>query len=162
MSKQATSKKKNVTKASEDLRVDRKSITKISIVNINNPSVIEINTSLFAVPNEQREICEYEEQINRITSHASKALRAYVREHQDLFEKKCILDINFTSANLRKGYNKSVQLSLFVRQKNIKTFTKIRNDIKETIKPVINSITNKITAEDFKCYKKKQVINAKG
>ena len=92
---------------------------------------------------------------------SKRLLRCYVSDNSDLFDKRSILDINFTSANLKKGYNKSVQMSLFVRQKYPKSLSKIKNSIKETIKPVINTITSKILEEGFKCYKKKQVSNNK-
>lgn len=156
-----TKKKKNLLKTSEDLRVDRRVVTRISMLNINNPGIVEINTSFFAVPNEDRETEEYEWKVGRIVSYMKRELRKYVSNNSGMFDSKHIIDINFTSANLRKGYNKSVQVSLFVRQNPVKKFTKIKNEIKETIKPVIKSIADRITEEDFKCYKKKQKTNSK-
>lgn len=161
MQQKLTIRKKNVTLASDDIRVDRKAITKVIMTNINNPAVIEINLSMYVIPNNQREMEEYQEQIDRIAKESKRLLSCYVSDNTDLFDKRSILDINFTSANLKKGYNKSVQMSLFVRQKYPKSLSKIKNSIKETIKPVINTITSKILEEDFKCYKKKQVSNNK-
>lgn len=161
MQQKLTIRKKNVTLTSDDIRVDRKAITKVIMTNINNPAIIEINLSMYVIPNNQREMEEYQEQIDRIAKASQRLLRCYVSDNSDLFDKRSILDINFTSANLKKGYNKSVQMSLFVRQKYPKNLSKIKNSIKETIKPVINTITSKILEEDFKCYKKKQVSNNK-
>ena len=156
---QNTTRKKNTTLTSEDIRVDRKVVTRVIMTNTENPCVIEINLSMFAIPNQQRSKDEYEEQINRIVKESQKILKKYVLDNHELFDGRSILDINFTSANLKKGYNKSVQMSLFVRQNQLRKFTKIKNNIKETIKDYVNQITSKIKEEDFKCFKKKQTVN---
>lgn len=150
---------KKETAAQQDIRVDRKVITKVAVVNPNNSNVIEITMSMFVIPNSQRDMSEYEEQIERITSYAERRLRQYVREENKLFDNKCILETTFSSANLRKGYNKSVQFSVFVKHKPVKRFTKLRRDIKETIQPFVKSIREKVEEEDFKCYKRRQKIN---
>lgn len=152
-------KNKNTRIVSEDISVDRKAVTKVIMTNIYNPNIIEINLSMFAIPIHQRTNEEYDEQIKSVIKTSKKVLQKYVLDNQELFDKKCILDINFTSANLKKGYNKSVQMSLFVRQRKSNKFTKIKKEIKGTIKDSVNLITSKIKEEDFKCFKTKQIIN---
>lgn len=154
---QIRKKKNNII--SENLEVDNNVITSVSFINDKSLSVIEISNSLYVAPNQQRSMEEYEERIERIVSHIRKGFKEYVRENKTMFEDKHIIDINFTSANLRKGYNKAVQVSLFVRKKDGYTEEKLRKDIRLTIKPFVNSMSKKICEEDFKCYKTKQVIN---
>ena len=151
--------KKNTTLTSDDIRVDRKAVTKVIMTNINNPQVIEINLSLFAIPTQDKTKDEYNEQIDRIVKASHNILKGYVTNNHELFGNRSILDINFTSANLRKGYNKSVQMSLFVKLKEKNKFTKIRSEIKETIKDSVNQITSMIMEEGFKCHKRKQCVN---
>ena len=71
-------------------------------------------------------------------------------------DKKFIFDFNFTSANLKKGYNKAVTLSVYVKQKNELKLTKLKNEIRNTIKDTVREITDKIREENFSCYKVKR------
>ena len=126
----------------------------------NNPNVVEINLSMFVIPNNERSKEEYSKQISRITRLTQRVLRGYIFNHQDIFDKKIILDINFTNANLRKGYNKSVQISMFVKQHKPETLSKLKKKIKETINEPVKTIIEKINEEDFECFKRKKTVNA--
>ena len=152
-------KKKDYT--CEDLRVDRGAIASISMPNEENPSIMEISVSLFAIPKEQCDMDIYEEKVNRIVSYSNKLLRGYVRANSGVFDNKCIVDINFTTANLKKGYNKSVQMSMFVRKMVGVNGKRLILMMKDGIRPVVNSITSKIVEEGFSCHKRRQAINAK-
>ena len=151
--------KENIKQKTEDLNVNRGVITRIITPNENNPFVIEINLSMYVVPNNDFEKEEYEEQVTRITRFSKKTLKSYVSSNRDLFDGNSILDINFTSANLRKGYNKSVQMSLFVKHRGIENKRTLRNEVKNTIKNTVNSITRNIREEGFSCYKRRKSSN---
>lgn len=144
---------------SDDISVDRKAVVKVIGTEKKGSYVAEVRVSMFVIPNRQRDMGEYCEQIGRIVSRSKRLLRDYISSNQDLFYDMSIMDINFTSANLRKGYNKSVQMSLFARMRNPDRFTRVRKNIKDTIKDTVNMITSKIAEEDFRCFKRKQSIN---
>ena len=55
-----------------------------------------------------------------------------------------------------KGYNKAVTLSVYVKQKNELKLTKLKNEIRNTIKDTVREITDKIREENFSCYKAKR------
>jgi hypothetical protein len=143
----------------EDLKLDRRAITKVVLPSQSNQSVIEFNVSMYVIPNQDCDIEYYEAQIHNIKKYATRRLREYVYSCHDVFDGKYIIDTNFTSANLKKGYNKSVQISLILKKVCDWKFLKLKRFIKKTIKPFVNDITNRIVEEDFKCHKRKQSIN---
>lgn len=150
-------KKRDISK--QDLRIDRRAIATLSTPNDDNPNVIEIGVSLFAIPKEDCVEEEYNDRVKRILSYSNRMLRSYVSDNSDVFDKRCIVDLNFTTAKLRKGYNKSVHMSMFVRKKGLIGENRLYMRMKEGLKPVVNAITLKITEEGFVCHKRKQAIN---
>jgi hypothetical protein len=143
-----------------DIRVNRKVVTRITQVNPNNPYVVEINVSMCIIPKQEREKEEYKNQIARINRFCQKTLKEYITTHGEIFDtRKVIFDTNLSSVNLRKGYNKSVQMSLFVKQNKPDKLSKLSKRVKNTIGVSIQSIVDKIKTEDFKCFKRKQVVN---
>lgn len=143
-----------------DIRVNRKVVTRITQVNPNNPYVVEINVSMCIIPKQEREKEEYEKQIARIKRFCQKTLKGYITTHGEIFDgRKVIFDTNLSSVNLRKGYNKSVQMSLFVKQNKPDKLSKLSKRVKNTIGVSVQSIVDKIKTEDFKCFKRKQVVN---
>ena len=143
-----------------DLCINRHAIVQLNKLNQNNSGIFEINLSLCVAPKEQREFLEYDEQVRRITSHISRSLRGYVTNN-NFFSEKTIVDVTFSSANLRKGYCKNVQASAFVKLRNDFKYERLIKKIKDTIKPTIKSITDKFSLEGYTCNKRKKVINKK-
>ena len=58
--------KKNTSVITEDLKLNRGLNVKLKTLDINNPKVIEITFNLFAIPQEQCDIEDYEESITNI------------------------------------------------------------------------------------------------
>lgn len=145
-------------KGINDLCVNRGAIVKINQPKSQDSNVLEITMSLCVVPREQYEQCEYEAQVKKITTYISKSLRGYVIDN-NMFHNKSIVDVNFTSANLRAGYHKNVQVSMFVMLKNKLKHDRLVKRVKETIKPTIKSITDRFSVEGYICHKRKKQIN---
>ena len=154
--KMTNTKRKNLTFISNDLKINRGMVVKLKTINMNEPDVIEINMSCFAIPNETLEIEVYEESISSINKFCNKAFTSYLKKNSSFLSNKFIFDFNFTSANLKKGYNKAVTLSVYVKQKNELKLTKLKNEIRNTIKDTVREITDKIREEKFSCYKVKR------
>jgi len=146
---------------SGDLRIDRRAIATVSIPNEDNPSVMEIGVSLFVIPRKQFDMDVYQEQVDRITTYSSKLLKGYVRDNKDVFDDRFILDINFSTANLKKGYNKSVQMSMFVKKKCMRRTERMVSLIKDGMRPIVNAITKRMSEEGFSCHKRRLAINKK-
>ena len=146
---------------SDDLSVDRKAVMKVSMNDVENPTVLTLCLSLFVIPENQLEKDEYESQVGRLSRYIKNEMRKYVLSNQGLFDKRMIVDVNFTSANLKKGYNKSVQVSVYVKVRNELKFQRIVKRVKETVKPSVNAITDRVRRDGSKCFKKKQSYNNK-
>lgn len=143
----------------EDLHVDRNCV--VNAVEENSAGVVEIKIQTYVVPTEQLEPEEYNSQVSRIITRMKRILNEYVINNLDDFLPNKIIDINFTSANLRKGYNKNVTVSLFVRKKRESRIGKTRKMVKEGIRQYVSSMIGMIKSEGFKCYKRKQVVNSR-
>ena len=152
----ANTKRKNLTFISDDLKINRGMVVKLKTINMNNPDVIEINMSCFAIPNETLEIEEYEESISSIKRACNKAFTSYLKKNSSFLSNKFIFDFNFSSANLKKGHNKAVTLSVYLKQKNGLKLAKLKNEIRNTIKDTVREITDKIREKNFSCYKAKR------
>lgn len=141
-----------------DLCINRGAIVKVTNPKPSNFGVFEISLSLCVVPKEQYEPFEYDEQVKRITSHISRSLKRYIINNKFLSEKS-IVDVTFTSANLRKGYYKNVQASAFVKLRNEFKYKNLVKKIKDTIKPTVDSITDMFSSEGYVCHKRKKITN---
>lgn len=144
-----------------DLSINRGAIITVTIPRTEVDDVFKVDITLCVVPKKDFESEEYEQQRKRITSSINHFLKRYVVEHDGFLMSSSIVDINFSSANLRKGYNKLVQVSMYVRSRNCFRYSSFRERIKDTIKPTIRLITDKFREEGYKCYKKKQKVNNK-
>ena len=151
------SKEKNYN---EDLCINRGAVVKINKPSSTLNDILEIKVSLCVVPNEQYEPFEYDEQVKRIRRYSERSLRRYIIDN-GIFCNNSIVDVNFTSANLRVGYYKNVQMSVFAKQKNNLNYDRLVKRVKETIKPVIKSITDRFNNEGYVCHKKKKEFNKK-
>jgi len=152
---------KTIKMSCDDIRVEKRAITSLSVKDSDARSVVEICVSMFVIPKEDLEPFEYEKKVGAISRFCDRSLREYVRNNSKLFDGKCIVDVNFSAANLKKGYNKSVQIVVFARQKRKMSFVGFRNELKKSIKPVVSSITSRMVGDGFRCYKKKQANNTK-
>lgn len=141
-----------------DLCINRGAIVKINKPKTTNCDVFEIILSLCVSPKEQYDAYEYDEQVKRLTSHISRSLKRYIMNNKFFYEKS-IVDVTFTSANLRKGYYKNVQASAFVKLRNEFKYENLVKKIKNTIRPTIDSITDRFSSEGYVCHKRKKVIN---
>lgn len=145
----------------EDLHINRYSVFRVTKPNINLDDVFRFDISLYAIPTRQLDMDEYDEQVKTIKKYINHTLKKYVINNNNIFFTNSIIDISFTSANLRKGYNKSVQASMFVKTRDIYSNKDFIGRIKETIKPTIKMITDKFACEGYKCHKTKQKTNKK-
>lgn len=139
-----------------DLMINRGAIVKVNKSYGNN--VFEIKVSLCATPKNDCEQFEYDAQVKKIRLYTEKVLRRYVT-NSNMFYDNSIVDVNFTSANLKCGYHKNVQISMFVRQKNMLSYYKFLNRLRDTIKPSIKLIIDKFKCEGYICHKKKRQYN---
>ena len=145
----------------DDLHINRGVIVVVTRPNIEIEDIYKIDISSYVVPKEECESEEYEEQVKNIKRYINRTLKRYVMGNSNIFCDNSIVDVNFTSANLRKGYNKSVQVSMFVKSKNKFEYSRFRDRIKNTIKPTIKMITDRFILEGYQCHKRKQKINKK-
>ena len=148
--------KKNTSVITEDLKLNRGLNVKLKTLDINNPKVIEITFNLFAIPKEQCDVDDYEESITNIEKKYKLACKEYINSNKDIFQDRFISDFNFTSANLKKDYNKYVTMSLYARQKKELNFKKLKSIIKNTLKETTFKISKEIIANGFTCSKNKK------
>lgn len=139
-----------------DLMINRGAIVKVN--KSSKDDVYEIKVSLCVVPKIQYEAYEYDSQVKKIRVYTEKTLRRYV-VNNDMFYNNSIIDVNFSSTNLRLGYYKNVQISMFVKQKNTLRYNRLLKRLRDTIKPTIKSITDKFNEEGYICHKKKKQYN---
>lgn len=149
-------KKKNLSLTTEDLKINRGLNVKLKTLNKDVPSIIEIKINLYAIPNKTYEIEDYDLSISKIRKKYNKICREYVCHNSNLLSDKFISDFNFTSANLKKGYNKSVSMSLYVKNKNNLPFNKLKNIFRINLKDYMRELSDEIRNEDFSCYKVSQ------
>ena len=142
-----------------DLCVNRGIVVLMTLPKNEIDDVFRIDMSLCAIPKADCEVDEYDAQRNRIVSYINRICKRYVNEHDNLFEKNSIVDVNFTSANLRKGYNKLIQVTMYVKSRNKFRYETFRERVRDTIKPTIRLMSDKFRSEGYKCYKKKQTVN---
>lgn len=140
-----------------DLKINKCAVVKVTLPNILRDNVYKIDLSFYAIPKIQCSVEEYESKRDFLYRRISRNLKKYVSENDSIFNKDSIISINFTTANLRKGYNKSVQVSLFVMSKNKFSYENFRKRIRNTIKKPIKSITDSFREEGFICNKTKIV-----
>ena len=143
----------------EDLHVDRNCV--VNAIEENSAGVVEIKIQAYVVPTQQLEPEEYNSQVSRIITRMKRILSEYVMNNLNDFLPNKIIDINFTSANLRKGYNKNVTVSLFVRKRYDLKIGKTRKMVKDGIRQYVSNMIGMIKSEVFKCYKRKQVVNSR-
>lgn len=153
--------KNKVKNNKNDLCINKCAIVKVTRPSIEIDDVFRVDVSLYVIPKNQYEPDEYEEQVNRMIKHINYVMKMYVLNNTNIFQANSIIDVNFTSANLRRGYNKSVQASMFVKSKNKFDYLRFRDRIRMTIKPTIRMITDKFKEEGFMCHKRKQQVNKK-
>lgn len=139
----------------EELGINRSLNVRVKCPNHENPKVIEVAVSMYAVPKTDKTEEEYEMSVKKIRRTADKSLRKYVKAEDELFDDKIITDYTFTSTNLKRNRNKYVVFSVFIRQKNDYPYFKIRKKIRDSIKECTFEISNVFHEEEFSCYKKK-------
>ena len=147
--------KKKVSLTSEDISVNRGVVTKISVVNVDKPDVVHINLSFFAIPKKQMRPVEYEKSVEVIKEHTRQSFLSYICKNRDLFNRRHIMELNFSTANLRKGYNKSVKFSLYLKQNAALGFKELQRKVKGTIKGTVADITDNIRKNGFICSKQR-------
>lgn len=140
---------------SDDLKVNRGIVVKMKTFNGMKPNVVEIAFSFYAVPQISNTDDGYAKSIALLKKKINKICKRYVCDNGNTFGSKSIVDCSFTSANLKKGYNKYVTVSLYVKQLNQLNLARIQNRIKNTIKSYSFEITSAFQEEKFSCYKTK-------
>lgn len=146
-------------KNDEDLSINRCAVVKVIDSGSNDNNVFKINISFYVTPKIQCKVEEYEMKTDKLKKYISRSLKKYVYSNKGLLNHNSIIDINFTSANLKKGYNKSVQVSLFVKPNMKFSYKRFKDKIRSTIKPTIKLITDEFRLEDFTCNKVKKKKN---
>ena len=146
----------------ETITVDERVLTSVSANDKSEASVARIDVSMFVVPKSQRETAEYERQVGKLTRTFRRMMKTYVESNGKIFNDRSIIDLNFTPANLRKGYNKSVQITLYASLRKKTCFRELRDSIKRTVKPLVKSVVQEIEGEDFECHRERQKINKRG
>lgn len=154
-------KKENLSGCTDDLRIHRGFNVKLKTVNVMEPNVIEINISFYAIPTVDKVDEEYEHSINNIRKRYNRICIDYLHSNSELVGDKHITDFSFTSANLRKGYNKYVTMSLYVNQKTKCRFSRLKGKFRDTLKDVVIKLSEKLREEDFTYSKTKKVKRQK-
>jgi hypothetical protein len=153
-------KKRSTVYSSNDLNISDNVIVKVKTMNVNNPTVIEVVLSFIAIPNDKRFPSEYIRSINEIKKTYFKACYEYNHSRGEIYRSDYIIDFNFTSANLKKDYNKSVSMSLYLRQKSHLQINELESDIVETFRSLVDKMIDKCNCENFKCSKVKLKKNS--
>jgi hypothetical protein len=148
--------KKNKEFITDDLKLNRGMNIKLKTINIEEPSVIEIDMAFFAKPLYELEVDEYNQAIGRIKHSFNKICGQFVKTNKDILSGKYINDFKFTSANLKKGYNKYVVLLLYVKQRDTMAFNKIKKMLKPNLKEMSGQLIESIKKEGFSCHKNKE------
>ena len=148
--------KRSVLQITDDLKINRGLVVKLKFFNVDDPRVVEIMFSLFAIPKEELTLEEYEKSISAIERKCVAEFRKYVRSNGEILQNRMISDFNFTSANLKKNYNKYVSFSIFVRQSGSLPMNKIKTKIRESIKEMSSNVSKCFSENGFACSKKKK------
>lgn len=148
--------RKNPLLITDDLKINRGIVTKLKFFNVDDPRVIEIMFSLFAIPKRDMSPDEYESSIASIKKYCNMEFKRYVRSNGDVLQERMITDFNFTSANLRANYNKYVSFSIFVRQSGNIPTRRIKGIIRESLKEMSYNITKCFSDNGFSCSKNRR------
>lgn len=149
---------KDNSEITNDLHIGRGMVVRFKTNDVNNPKVVVIMITCYVTPTVDKPMEEYESSISRIRRCFSQSCRNYVLKNSELILDKRICDMVFTSGNLKKGYNKSVTMSLFVRQKGDIKWAKLKKGLRNGLSDVVNEMTEAIKKEDFTCKKEKKKI----
>lgn len=149
------SKKVKTNYISDDLKFSRRFNVKVKTLNVYQPNVVEIVLSFIAIPKDDLTQNVYNSSIERIKKTYFNECTKYIKNNRDVFRKECIMDFNFSSANLKKGYNKIVSMSLVLRQNGTLSFRKIKSYIRKTFRASAKCVVDMCREESFKCCKAK-------
>ena len=127
-------------KNDEDLSINRCAVVKVIDSGSNGNNVFKINISFYVTPKIQCKVEEYEMKTDKLKKYISRSLKKYVYSNKGLLNHNSIIDINFTSANLKEGDNKSFQLSWFLKPNMKCSYNRFKDKISSTIKPTIKLI----------------------
>lgn len=152
--------KKDFSDMTDDLHLGSAIDARLRTGNLNNPKVIEVLLNCYVIPTENRTIEEYEKNISHIRRKFSLLAENYVKRNQDYILDKKICDVAFSMGNLKKGYNKSVTFTLFIRQRGTETWNQLKKYLKNGMGEMIEELTEYIRNEGFACKKSKKTIKS--
>lgn len=152
--------KKDFSDITDDLHLGSAMDVRLRTGNMNDPKVVEILFNCCVIPTKDRTTEEYEKNISHIRRKFSFLADGYIQKNQEYILDKKICDIAFSIGNLKKGYNKSVTFTLFIRQRGSETWTELKRCLRKGLGEMIEELTEYIRNEGFSCKKSKKVIES--
>lgn len=149
--------KKDLSDMTNDLHMARGMVVKFRTGDKTTPKVIEVMLSCYATPTKDKKVEEYERCIRHIRHRFNVITDKYVTKNSDVVLDKKICDVVFTCGNLKKGYNKSVNMTLYVRQRYNLTWAKVKRLLKNGLSDMTKEMVECFKDEDFTCKKNKAV-----
>ena len=148
--------KKDFSEITDDLHLGSAIEVRFRTGNIYEPKVIEVQFSCYVNPTSNRTVSEFEKNISHIRRKFNLLANDYVTKNQEYVLEKKICDVVFSVGNLKKGYNKSVTFTLFVRQRGDETWVQMKRLLRNGIGEMIDELTEYIRNEGFSCKKNKK------
>lgn len=149
--------KKDFSEVTDDLRLGRSIAVKFRTGNVFEPKVIEMQLSCYVNPTINKSAEEYEKSVSLLRRKFNIIADDYISKNQNWVHNKKICDLTFTTGNLKKGCNKSVTMTLFVRQKENLTWDNIKKCLRNGMADMLTDLTECIRKEGFSCKKNKRI-----
>lgn len=151
--------KKDFSEITEDLHMSNGMVVRLRTSNTNEPKVIEVQFNCYATPSSDKSTEEYEKCISNIRRKFSLFADKYMKRNAELVQNRKICDVVFTTGNLKKGYCKSVSMTLYVRQKGNLQWNELKRFLKNGLGEMTEEVVDCLRSNEFTCKKSKKEIN---
>lgn len=147
---------KDLSATTDELNISDLINIKIKTPEKEKPQLLQIDFNLWGKAKESLTPTLYNEDIESMQKDFKKAISTYVADNRFVFSPQFITEFNATAANLKKGYQKYMSMTAYVKQKRCIDWENITAYIEDTISLYARMITNSIDEHGFECLKEKQ------